>query len=356
MLLRDLCEQLGGRLIGDGDIEVHRVRTLSDAAEGDLGFLTNAKYQAQAYATHASCILVDEGFAAEHAHELPCAVIALENPYLALAQALGLLHPRPDYGDGVSPDAWVSDDAILGDGVRVMPMAYVGRASLGDGCLVMPGAFIDDDVRLGANVRVGPGCVLMHGTVLGDNVFLNPGVVLGGDGFGFAPDGAQNIKVPQVGGVRVAADVELGANTCVDRGAVSDTEVGAGTKVDNLVQIAHGAKVGENVVLVAQVGIAGSTEIGDGAVLAGQVGVVGHIKVGKNARIGAKSGVTRSIPDQAAVSGYPALPHATFLKSSAHIRRLDGYVRRIKQAENTISELTARLEALEAARQTGGAS
>ena len=219
-----------------------------------------------------------------------------------------------------------------------MPFAFVGRAQIGPAARIMPFAFVDDNVRVGEGSVVGPGCVLMVGTTLGARVVLNPGVILGGDGFGFAPHGVANVKVPQIGGVCVGDDVEMGANTCVDRGAVSDTRIGNGTKIDNLVQLGHGVRVGEHAVIVAQVGVAGSTQIGDRAVLAGQVGIVGHVRIGDDVRIGAKSGVHRSIPDQAAYSGTPAIPHADFLKRNAHFNRLGRYVDRLK-AQEAKSEL-----------------
>jgi UDP-3-O-[3-hydroxymyristoyl] glucosamine N-acyltransferase len=339
MRLSDLANELGGRLLGDGDLEVHRIRTLDDAEIGDLSFLTNPKYAPMAKSCKATCVLVTESFAAHHAHEMPCAVLALENPYLAFAKTLGLFYPTKPRNVEISAKAEVHPEAQLGENVTVMPFSYVGQSQLGAHVTVFPNVFIDNDVVVGAGASIGAGCVLLNGTVVGADVILNPGVVLGGEGFGFAPDGAANIKVPQVGGVHIGENVEIGSNSCIDRGALKDSVIGRGTKIDNLVQIGHGVKIGENNVMCAQVGIAGSTTLDDGVVLAGQVGVTGHIKLGKNVRVGGKSAVLSSVLDNAAVTGYPAVPHMDFLRNSAHVKKIDKYAKRLKAAEKEIENL-----------------
>ena len=344
MLLRELNEALGGRLLGDGDLEVHRIKTLDEAEAGDLSFLTNPKYAPAARTCKATCILVTEAFAAHHAHELPCAVIALENPYLAFAQVLNIFHPPKTRPAGVSDRAYVHPEAQLGEGVSVMPMAYVGKCRVGAGTLIFPFAYLDDEVDVGENCSIGAGCALMPGTRLADRVILNPGVVLGGEGFGFAPSGAANVKVPQVGGVRIESDVEIGANACADRGAIKDTVVGTGTKIDNLVQLGHGVQLGAHNVLVAQVGVAGSTVTGQGVVVAGQSGIGGHLKIGDNVRIGAKSAVTRSVEENQAVTGSPQMPHMDYLRNSNHIKKLDAYVKRLRAAEKEIQFLRTEIE------------
>ena len=344
MLLRDLATELGGRLLGDGDLEVHRIRTLDDAEPGDLSFLTNPKYAPAAKACKATCVLVTEAFAAHHAHEMPCAVLALENPYLAFAKTLSLFYPTKERAVEISSKAEVHPEAKLGEAVTVMPFSYVGRSEIGAGVTIFPHVFIDDDVIVGKGENIGVGCVLLRGTTLGENTILNPGVVLGGEGFGFAPDGAANVKVPQVGGVVVGDDVEIGSNACVDRGALKDSIIGKGTKIDNLVQVGHGVKTGQNNIMCAQVGIAGSTVLDDGVVLAGQVGVAGHLKLGKNVRAGGKSAVIASVKDNQAVTGYPAMPHMDFLRSSAHVKKMDTYIKRLKAAEKEIEALKKQLQ------------
>jgi UDP-3-O-[3-hydroxymyristoyl] glucosamine N-acyltransferase len=336
MKLSELASALSARLLGDGELEVGRVRAVDEAEPGDLGFAAAPRELKAAFTTRATALLVGEGFAADHAHELPCALLVAEPPSRALVRAVEALHPEPPRVPGVHPRAVIDAGALLGRDVSVGPLAVVGKAVVGAGSAVGPLAVIGDDVHIGEACVIGPGAILLAGTRLGARVTVGPGTVVGDEGFVYAPDdlqSARNLVVRHVAGVVLGDDVEIGANACVDRGALRDTRVGQGTKIDNLAQIGHDVIVGEHAVIVAQVGIAGDARIGDGAVLAGQAGVGDRKIVGKNARVGGQAGVTRDIAEGAAVSGTPAIPHMLWLRSMARLKSLEGLERRVRALE-----------------------
>ncbi len=335
MKLSDLAERIGARLLGDADLEVGRVRVVDEAGAGDVGFAHSAPERKAAFSTQATALLVDEGFAAEHAHELPCAVLAAASAPRALALAIDALHPAggAPRAAGVHPSAVVDPAAVLGGAAAVGALAVVGRCTLGAGTSIGPLAHVGDGAVVGRDCRVGAGAVVLGCARLGDRVVVGPGCVVGDEGFVYAPDGDQNLPVRHVAGVVLEDDVELGANVCVDRGVLRDTRVGRGTKVDNLAQIGHDVVIAENVVVIAQVGIAGDARIGAGAVLAGQSGVKEHVSVGARARVGGQAGVTRSIDDGAVVSGTPAIPHMTWLRAMARMQHLESLERRVRALE-----------------------
>jgi UDP-3-O-[3-hydroxymyristoyl] glucosamine N-acyltransferase len=342
----DIVALVDGQLIGDGGQRVWRVRDPERAEPGDLTFVGHPKQISLVRKTRATVFLTDDRTAAHRADEFPCAVIAVDNPALALARVIDRLHPQQVITPLVDTRAHVHLDARIADGVAIGPGAVVGRAILRAGAVVGPLAFVDDDVEVGEGAHIGPGAVVLRGTTIGARTVLHPGVVVGADGFGFAPDGDKNVKVRQLGNARIGSDVEIGSNACIDRGALRDTVVGAGTKIDNLVQVAHGARIGEDAVIVAQTGIAGDADVGDSVVMAGQVGVVPYARIGPRARVGAQSGVTHDVAADAAVSGTPAHPHIDWLKSSVRYRSLDGFVRRLMHAEARIVELEQTLARL----------
>jgi len=349
--LSELATLVDGRVIGDANKRVRRVRDAESAEPGDVTFIGHAKHLAYVRATRATAFLTDTRTAAHIAHELPCAVLAVDEPARALVRVIERLMPERAESAFVDTRAHVHLDARIAEGVSIGPGAVVGRAVLGQGVTVGPLAFVDDDVVVEAGAHIGPGVVVLRGSTIGARAILQPGVVVGADGFGYAPDGDRNIKVAQLGVARVERDVEIGANSCVDRGALRDTVVGEGTKVDNLVQIAHGARIGAHAVVVAQSGIAGDADVGARAVLAGQVGVVPYARIGEGARIGAQSGVTHDVAAGSAVSGTPAVAHTAWLKASVRYRSLDDTVRRLRAAERTIAALSERIARLE--RDTG---
>lgn len=329
MKARELAATLGTGLVGDPEVELLGVAPLGGATPADLSFLNNPRYRSKALASAAGAILVTEGERLGGRTVLPCA-----NPYAALARALRLFHPEDLPPPGIHPTV------VVGLGCEVAPTASVGPfAVLGDGTrvgertAVGAGAVVGRGCTLGADCRLHPRVVLYDGTSVGDRVILHAGCVLGSDGFGYAQEGGAHVKVPQVGRVVVEDDVEIGANTTIDRGALEETRVGRGTKIDNLVQLGHNVVVGPGCILVAQSGISGSSTLGAGVMIAGQSGAVGHIRIGDGARVGAKSAVTKDVPAGGFVTGHPAQDHRLWLRERALVGRLEKMAERIGALE-----------------------
>lgn len=339
--LADLAARLGCRLEGDGRIEVRQVAGIEDAGPGDLTFLANSKYASKLPATRASAAIVDMDV--EHA---PCALLRTRQPYLAFAEAVALLAPPRAQVVGVSALASIDPTASLGEEVAVGPFACIGpNARIGNRTVVHP------HVVIGAGTTIGDDCLLhahvsiREEVVIGSRVVIQNAAVIGSDGFGFAKreDGTHQ-KIPQVGGLVIEDDVEIGAHSAVDRPAVGETRIAAGTKIDNLVQVAHGVKIGRNVLLAAQVGIAGSTVLEDAVVMAGQSGATGHVHLGRGAVVGAKSAVTKDVEAGHHVAGIPAADVSEWREAVVLVRRLP-------ELKRAIADLEARLAVLESARQ-----
>jgi UDP-3-O-[3-hydroxymyristoyl] glucosamine N-acyltransferase len=338
--LQELAERIGGQLDGDGGVEVRGVATLEDAGPGDVAFLANKKYAGQVAATRASAVIAGVDLASA-----PCAIIRAADPYLAFAHAVTIFAPRDRPAAGVSDLACVDATAVVGPGTHVGPFAYVGPgARLGARCVIHTHAVVMAGAELGDDCLVYPHASIRERCVLGHRVILQNGAVVGSDGYGYAPrrDGSYQ-KIPQIARVVVEDDVEIGANAAIDRPAVGETRIGAGTKIDNLVQVAHGVRVGRNVMLVSQVGVAGSTTIGDAVILAGQVGVAGHLHIGAGTRATAQTGIPNSLPDGSFVSGYPAIDNRDWLKASAVFKRLPDLRKSVSDLERRLAELEARL-------------
>ncbi|MDW7711972.1 MAG: UDP-3-O-(3-hydroxymyristoyl)glucosamine N-acyltransferase [Deferrisomatales bacterium] len=337
--LDELARHLGAELVGDPGETVHSVATLEDAGPGQVTFLANPKYRPLLEAARASAIIVS---GQERIAGRNCLVSS--NPYLTFARAVALLHPEERPEPGVAPGAHVDSTARLGVGVAALPGSYVGPgARVGDDTVLHPGVYVGAGAQLGQGCLLHPNAVVREGCVLGDRVILQPGAVVGSDGFGYARDGARQVKIPQVGIVVLEDDVEVGAGSTIDRAALGETRVGRGTKIDNLVQIGHNVRVGQDCLLVAQVGISGSTRLGDRVVLAGQVGVVGHVRIGDGAIVGAQSGVPADLPPGAVVSGSPAFEHSEWLKAQAVVRRLPRLRQTLQKLEQRVRELESRL-------------
>ncbi len=343
MKLSDLAVRLGCTLVGEVDLEVSRVAGLEDARPGDVSFLANRKYVHHVATTNATAVIVAEGLATA-----PCALLKCRDPYLTFANAVALLAPPDRPTSGVSPLASVAPDAALGPDVSIGAFAIVGSgAVIGARTVLHPHAVVYAGARIGDDCVVHAHASIRERCELGSRVIVQNGAVIGGDGFGYAPrpDGSYQ-KIPQVANVVLEDDVEVGANATIDRPAVGETRIQSGTKIDNLVQIAHGVRVGRNVMLVAQVGIAGSTTVGDSVVLAGQVGVAGHLHIGDGARATAQSGIPNSVPAGALVSGYPAIDNREWLKASAVFRKLP----ELRKAIHDMSERMAVLDEMVSAQ------
>lgn len=335
LTVAEVARLVGGRVEGDGARTIRAVAPLSEAGPDSLSFVANRRYLRYVDATCAGALLVPEELGLALPDRLAC--IRVADPHAALATLLPVLYPAPAPVPGVHPTA------VLEEGVEIAPDAVVG-----------PYAVVGSAVRIEAGAVVGPHCVVGDGSVVGEGTVLHPQVTLypgvrlgrrcivhsgariGADGFGYAFVDGEHRKVPQVGGVEIEDDVEIGANATIDRGSIGDTRVGGGTKIDNLVHLGHNAQVGPKVIIVAQVGVSGSSEIGGGAVLGGQAGIAGHLTIGAGARVGAQAGVIGDIPAGETVSGYPARPHREAMKAQAGLFRLPQVLRRLRRIEKAL--------------------
>jgi UDP-3-O-[3-hydroxymyristoyl] glucosamine N-acyltransferase len=342
--LRELAERLECRLEGDGEIEISRVAGIEQAQPGDVTFVAHEKYVSKLAATRASAVIVSpqlEGPAGG------AALLRTEQPYLAFAQAVDLLTAAPPPPQGIDAMTSIAPGATLGEGVSLGPFVTIGAgASVGARTVIYP------NVAIGARVRIGADCVIRSqvsirdGVTIGNRVIVQDGAVIGSEGFGFAkrPDGT-HLKIPQRADVVIEDDVEIGVNTAIDRPAIGETRIGAGTKIDNLVQIAHGVRVGRRVLFAAQVGVAGSCVIDDDVILAGQVGVANHVHLGKGVIATAQTGIPNSVAAGGYVSGYPAIPHGTWLRSAAVYRSLPALRKQIGELERKLGELADKVQA-----------
>jgi UDP-3-O-[3-hydroxymyristoyl] glucosamine N-acyltransferase len=347
--LREMAERLQAELIGGGDAVITGVAGIDTAREGQLTFLANPKYAQHLKSTRAAAVLVPPLSAGVHfEHEdLPAGLPLLRhpNPYYAFLQALRIFHPPPPAPEpGVDRSARIGQRAHLADGVHVGPNCVVeDDVSLGTGTVILAGSFVGVRSVLGAGCLIGPNVTILPGCTLGARVRIHPGSVIGADGFGYAPYQGRHHKIPQVGGVTIGDDVEIGACCAIDRATMGQTVVGRGTKIDNLVQIAHNVQIGEDCIIIAQVGISGSTKLGDRVTLAGQVGVIGHIEIGAGAVVAAQSGVGKSVPPGGRLFGSPAVEFARQKRIIATMHSLPEHVKTIRSLEKRITELEAAL-------------
>jgi len=346
--LAELADAVGGRVLGDDGRLVVRVATLADADVDALSFLTNRKYRNDATTSAAGAFLVGEDAVSGNTPDPALAgrdLVVAPSPYLALAKILAKFHPQSRPTPGVDPDARVGADVEIGERVHVGPYSVIeAGCRLADDVVVSAGCYVGHQSAIGERTMIHPRVVLYSGTSVGADCILHAGVVLGADGFGFAQADGRHHKIPQVGTVVVEDDVEIGANSAVDRGAIGETRIGAGSKLDDLVMIAHGVKTGRGGLFVGQSGVAGSSVIGDHVTVAGQSGVAGHLTIGDRVVIAAKSAVFSDIDPDSFVAGVPAIDHREWKRIHASSRRLGEMRGEIKELRRQIEELQRRSE------------
>ncbi|MDZ7330436.1 MAG: UDP-3-O-(3-hydroxymyristoyl)glucosamine N-acyltransferase [candidate division KSB1 bacterium] len=334
--LAEIASLVQGELEGDGSIIIRGVAKIETASPGEITFLSNPKYAKYVETTQAAAILVSHDFPAT---DRP--VIRTKNPYFAFLKVLQVFHPPlVTVAEGVHPTAIVDATAQLGKNVRIGPRVVIDRdCKIGDEVVIHPGVVLGPEVEIGHHTLIYANVTVRERVKIGSNVIIHSGTVIGSDGFGFAREGQQYFKIPQVGTVIIEDDVEIGANCAIDRATLGATVIHRGAKLDNLIQVAHNVEIGENTVIAAQTGISGSTKIGKNVMIGGQVGFVGHIEIGDNTVIGAQSGVSKSLPQNSTYFGYPARPMMQAKREEAALRRLPDLLKRV-------SELEARLESL----------
>lgn len=337
--LQELAEYLGGIVRGDGTVQISGLAPLDNAAPDRITFLANPKYAAKVAETRAGGVLMTPGSEAYGRN-----VIELANPYLGFAKLLTLFHTSPHPALGVMPEAVLGTGVTLGEGISIYAGAVIGNnVTIGDRVVIYPGAVIYDGVTIGDDTVIHANAVVRERCRIGKRCKLQPGAVIGSDGFGYAPDGSSYYPIPQIGIVLLEDDVEIGANATVDRAALEVTLIRRGTKLDNLVQVAHNCQIGEDCMIVSQVGIAGSSKIGNHVTLAGQVGIVGHVTIGDNVIVGAQGGVPGSLAANAYYSGSPAMPHKEWLRVMGVMPKLPEMRKKMTELEKKIAELEARL-------------
>lgn len=338
-----IANVIGGRVEGNKDAKVHTFAKIEEGTEGAISFLSNPKYTHYLYNTKSSIVIVNEDLELEK--DVDATLIRVKNAYESIAKLLQIYEASKPKKTGVAPQAYIAPSAKLGNNCYVGPFAYVGEgAEIGDGCQISPHAVIGDNVKVGTNCIFYPNTTIYQGCKIGNNVTIHAGSVIGADGFGFAPGADGYDKIPQIGIVVIEDNVEIGANTCVDRSTMGATVIHKGVKLDNLVQVAHNVEIGENTVMSAQVGIAGSTKVGSWCMFGGQVGLAGHITIGDKTFLGAQSGVPGSLKGGEELIGTPPMNPRAYFKSQAIFRRLPDMYKDLNDAKKKIEELNEKIK------------
>ena len=337
MTLAEIARIVEGEVIGAADVVISGVAPIDEAKVGDITFVANRKYAKQINTTRASAIII----APQQREIVGKNLVVVSDPYVALGKLLKLFYPLEHEQRGISPEAYVEEGAIVSPEANIFPRAFISHgAKIEKGVVIYPGGYVGRNVSIGEDSVIYANVAIYHSCIIGKRVILHSGVVIGGDGFGFAETGKENVKIPQIGFVQIDDDVEIGANSTVDRATMGKTWIGRNVKIDNLVQIAHNVVIGENSVLAAMVGISGSTKLGRGVIVGGQTGMVGHISVGDRVMIAADSKIHKDVEAGKIVGGKPQMPYKEWLKVEACRTKLP-------EMKTTIERLVKKIEDLE---------
>ncbi len=333
--LKELSEYLSERYYGDGETVIKGVAGINEAADGDITFAVKPKYIKSLSISKASAVIISPEVKVE---DVKVPYIVSKNPYYAFARLLELFFPPVKVKGGRPESGPIARSAVIGKNARIYQGAFIDEnAVIGDDCVIYPGCFIGENARVGSNTWLYSNVTLRENCVVGMNCIIHSGAVIGADGYGFVKHNGSYYKIPQIGNVVIEDGVEIGANVTCDRATIGSTRIGRGTKIDNLVHIAHNVHIGRNVLIVAQVGISGSVDIGDDVTIAGQSGVVGHVSIGAGSVIAARSVVTCDIKPKSFISGFPAKPHAEEMKIKAATRKLPNLVKEVNEIKKKIN-------------------
>lgn len=339
---KQIADLLNGEIVGNQDITVSSFSKIEEGTPGTLTFLANPKYTSYIYKTKADIVLVNKDFVQEKPIE--ATLIKVDNAYAALGTLMEMVEKSNPKKNGVEPMSFVSESATVGDNVYIGAFAYIGEnVEISDNCQIFPHSYIGDNVKIGRDTIIYSGVKIYHNSVIGNKCIMHSGVVLGADGFGYSKEDTIYHKIPQMGNLIIEDEVEIGANTTVDRSVMGSTIIRRGVKLDNLIQIAHNCEIGENTVMAAQVGVAGSTKIEENCVLGGQVGIGGHITIAKNSQIGAQAGIISNTKEGSELMGSPAYPVKNFFKSSIIIPKLPDMYRQLNVMEKELAMLKNKL-------------
>lgn len=335
LTLEKIAGLINGTVAGNGECVISGMNSLDKAKQGDIAFFYDIRYKEQAISTKASALIVSEKLEGYTGGQ-----ILVENPKLAYAKLAAMFAPKAPRYEGISSDVCIDETAVVGSGVSIYPFAYVGKnAVIGDNAILFPGVFIGKNAKVGSNSVLHSNVAVYENCIIGANVIIHAGCVIGSDGFGYVQTDEGNVKVPQLGNVMIDDDVEIGANSTIDRAAHGTTHIKKGVKIDNLVQVAHNVVIGEHSIVVALSGISGSVTVGKNVIIGGQVGIKDHITIGDRAIVGSAAGVHKSINEGEAVLGNPEMPPRLWMETRALIRRLPELNKKVRELEKRLKEL-----------------